>query len=132
VKTHSLETIKNDLTKASYKYGSDTNMPQILSNFNSVYKIDSPVVYRVNNDLKKEQNHFIANFYQIGVRDIRSHILTSLLELSWGKSIYHELRTVKQYGYIVNGKKSIYDNIMVIELIDIVLQNYCTRHKENT
>ena len=42
------------------------------------------------------------------------HLITSLLELSWGKTFYHELRTVKQYGYIVNGSKRIIDNVMVI------------------
>lgn len=90
-----------------------TKSRHVLENFNKVYGIDGSYTYRFNNDLKTELNHFTSNFYQIGVRDVRTYLTTSLLELVWGKTFYHELRTVKQYGYIVNGGKRVYDNIMV-------------------
>lgn len=132
VKTNSLEEIKLDLVKATFKYNSDTERSQILSNFDSVYKIDSPVVYRTNNDLKTEKNHFTANYFQLGVRDIRNYIVSSLLELTWGKEFYNVLRTTKQYGYVVNERKIVQDNVMVQNYFNKVLSNHCARNETNT
>jgi len=116
VKTHSLESIKNDLLNNIKSSNHQGNSKTLVNRFNKVYKLESSYLYRFNNKLQSELNHFIANFYQIGVRDIRNHLITSLLELSWGKTFYYELRTVKQYGYIVNGGKRIFDNIMVYNI----------------
>ena len=110
VKADNLNIIKNNLVINTQMTSSNQTL---LDKFTSVYKIPSSYVYRFNNDLKTELNHFIANYYQIGLRDVKQHLITSLLELTWGNTFYHQLRTVKQYGYIVYGGKSIMDNVMV-------------------
>ena len=81
--------------------------------FHRVFDISDLLVYRINNEFKQEVNHFIANYYQIGVKDIKLSLISTILELSWGNIFYHQLRTKSQLGYIVSGGKTIIDNIMV-------------------
>jgi secreted Zn-dependent insulinase-like peptidase len=75
------------------------------------------LVYRIKNDLRKEVNHLIANYYQIGLKDIKSSLITSILELTWGNSFFHELRTKSQLGYVVSGGKRIINNVMYYRVI---------------
>jgi len=68
-------------------------------------EITGSFIYRTVNDLQSEVNHLIENYYQIGVRDLRRSLSTSIIELCWGNLFYYQLRTMQQLGYIVASTK---------------------------
>lgn len=69
-------------------------------------------VLKVVNDLPSEISNVCVNFFQIGKRDIRSSLIMNLVELSWENLFFYNLRTIKQYGYIVAASKFVKDNFM--------------------
>jgi insulysin len=75
-------------------------------------KLKGSFVYRHINDLKTELNSAILNLFQIGKRDTRNSLIMNLIELSWGNMFFFNLRTQKQFGYIVSASKFLKDNYM--------------------
>lgn len=69
-------------------------------------------VYRTINDMPTEVNHAIINYFQVGKRDLRKSLIMNLVELSFENVFYYNLRTVKQFGYIVASSKYVKDNFM--------------------
>ena len=114
VKLKSLNLMRDNLVHFAniFRNTSETSLSlKDQDQFHRVFDISDLLVYRINNEFKQEVNHFIANYYQIGVKDIK--LISTILELSWGNIFYHQLRTKSQLGYIVSGGKTIIDNIMV-------------------
>jgi secreted Zn-dependent insulinase-like peptidase len=116
VKNYSINFIKDLIFNYTSNSKSSLTFEQ-QDQFNRVYNVSNMLVYRIRNDLGKEVNHFIANYYQIGLKDTKSSLITSILELTWGNSFFHELRTKSQLGYVVSGGKRIINNVMYYRVI---------------
>ena len=130
--TSSMNSFKKDLILTSLFYGNieSSSVEKIKSNllmkispnpslsfnvekFQSHREITGSFIYRTTNDLQSELNGIIENFYQVGNRDLRKSLATSIIELCWGNLFYYQLRTMQQLGYIVASTKNVYDSIQV-------------------
>jgi secreted Zn-dependent insulinase-like peptidase len=110
VEASSVEKIKNSILSRI------PPNPRLIFNpeaFHAHRDVSGSFIYRTTNDLQTEPNGIIENFYQIGLRDLRQSLSTSIIELCWGNLFYYELRTMQQLGYIVASTKNLYDSVMV-------------------
>lgn len=87
--------------------------------------------FRITNDLKTELNNVIVNYFQIGKRDYKTTLVSSILEMFIGNLYYYKLRTTKQLGYIVHAGKHIEQNVIVI-LFKKVLPLSCSKQENDT
>jgi len=110
IETSTLEKIKALLV---FKIPINANLKFDVENLHEQKEITGSFIFRTTNDLQSELNGIIENFYQIGYRDLRRSIATSVMELCWGNLFYYQLRTMQQLGYIVASTKNVYDSVMV-------------------
>ncbi len=110
IETSTLERIKTLLVS---RIPISSNLKFDVDNLHEQKEITGSFIFRTTNDLQSELNGIIENFYQIGYRDLRRSIATSVMELCWGNLFYYQLRTMQQLGYIVASTKNVYDSVMV-------------------
>lgn len=60
----------------------------------------STFIYEIQTN-DKEKNSLMARYYQYGRTTIRNRLLTDLLHTAIGSTIFQELRTKQQLGYVV-------------------------------
>ena len=68
----------------------------------------------VNNsaNIKKSKN-YVANFFQVGSRSVKNHLIMSLMELIWGNMFNYNINILKKSGSVLSANKEVIDNIMV-------------------
>jgi secreted Zn-dependent insulinase-like peptidase len=98
----------------TYLNNTSFNANKMINYLHSQKQISQPIIFRIINDLKKEHNHLVYNYFQVGLRDYKTSLIMNILEMIWGNMFYFQLRTVSQLGYIVSANKEITDNYMVI------------------
>lgn len=103
-----LRNLTNNFALNTTLYSIETT----LNNIHSHRILNSSLTYDYINDLSMEKNYAIVNFYQIGQRDIKQSLISSLIQMSWGNLPFYILRTEHQLGYIVFAQKYLKDNYM--------------------
>lgn len=68
------------------------------------------VIYRIINSNKKDTNHAIINYYQIGEKSIRNQLLLNSFINTLHSQAFLYLRTQQQLGYIAMGQTKVVNN----------------------
>jgi hypothetical protein len=117
IKKVNLWNIKNNFLFYTKNY--DLNASSLSfrnqEDFYRVFDISNEFVYRSLNEFKDEVDHYIANYYQIGFKDIKLGLIMDIFELSYGKILNNEL--LRKNQFIINSVftgKTIIDNILVL------------------
>jgi secreted Zn-dependent insulinase-like peptidase len=123
LKEDNLTSINNKIK--AYLKDSRIDTTKMVNYLHSQKQIAQPIIYRTVNDLKKEHNHLVYNYFQVGVRDYKTSLIMNIIEMIWGNMFYFQLRTVSQLGYIVSANKELQDNYMV-NIPNLVFYIYST------
>ena len=126
IEINSVEKIKNSLL---IKMSRNPDFSFNLEKLHSQRKINGSFIYRTTNDLRSELDGIIENYYQVGYRNLRTTLKTTIIQICWGNLFYYELRTIQQLGYIVASTKSLYDSIIVNYSSYIVFHFRCSKLK---
>ena len=114
IQANSIEKIKSNLLM---KINPNNRSNFSLERLHNQREINGSFIYRTTNDLHSELNGIIENYYQVSYRDLRTSLVTSIIELCWGNIFYYQLRTLQQLGYIVASTKNVYDSIIVLYIL---------------
>ena len=109
---------KSNNSKKNSNKKSGTKLMHLLHSHNL---IDGSFVYRgilPNNTHITHSRNIVANFYQIGKRDIKENLMMTLIEMIWGNlfkmNINKKDKNKHSIGNLISSSKKIIDNIMVI------------------
>jgi secreted Zn-dependent insulinase-like peptidase len=64
------------------------------------------------NSTEKAKN-YVANFYQVGSRTVKNHLLMSLMEMIWGNMFNYNIKILNKVGHVLSAKKEVIDNVLV-------------------
>lgn len=103
-----LNNYVNLIRKLYYDKNNDIN---IYNNYNHKL-IDTSYIYINKNNFESEIDNVIINFYQLDTNlNIKSSLISTIIELIWEDAYYKTLRTEQQLGYIVASIKTLIDNV---------------------
>jgi secreted Zn-dependent insulinase-like peptidase len=117
LKTKSKGVDKNEYIKKKWA---------LMNELHSHNYLDGSFVYK-HMQTKSEDNkmNYISNYYQIGVRSIKTIILSNFVELLWGNLFNYQIRTLKKIGNVISSKRLVIDNITVYLIFYYLVFQFC-------